>query len=37
MKPSRLHPRHQRLLVAIACLIILGFVVYLFVTAYLYS
>jgi multisubunit Na+/H+ antiporter MnhB subunit len=36
MKPPRIHPRHQKLLAAVACLIILGFGVYLFITAYLY-
>jgi len=37
MKFQRIHPRHQKLIAAVACLIILGFAVYLFITAYLYA
>ena len=37
MKYARLHPRHQKIIIAVSCLIILGFAVYLLVTAYLYA
>jgi TRAP-type C4-dicarboxylate transport system permease small subunit len=37
MKLPRIHPRHQKLMAITAGLIILGFALYLFVTAYLYA